>query len=586
MNNISLLNLYKIAYRYLSKKRKIQTFLILFLMLLNSFSELISIAILIPFFSTLLNIEETYSQIPEFFKSTFLANNSQSFLITFVSIISLICIFSGFIRVINIYGSNKLSALIANDLVFKTYTNILKQDYSFFLKEEKSKLISVLSNDAVRFLLQLIVPALNFINYVLFLLIMGSILVFYNWQISLSILFIVLIMYLSVSFYAKRIFSRESKKQSLLLQKIVQKLSMNLGSIEYLILYNLQEGKSKEFKNINLSLNNSITISNYYAAFPRVFLEYLMIIIFILLSLYLGYNNLLEKYLAFLITIIILAQKVLPTMQKIYESLALVSTTKDSFVKLVNYLDIYKEKIKINSSSNDEKKRISKFEKLTFKGVYFKYEKQNIFNDISFNIFKGEKVAIVGDSGSGKTTLLRIILGLLYPQNGIVKVNNKVLNFKEILLRESWQNIIGYVPQEVFLEKGSIRSNITFSDKNDKENTKFIHQIIKSVSLENLVEKLGGIDSLLKESGVGLSGGEKQRLAIARALYKSDEILIMDEPTSALDIKTKNKILKNILNIKGLTFICVLHDVEKINEFNKIIKCSEKKIEIIDKCTK
>ena len=583
MNNISLLNLYKIAYRYLSKKRKIQTFLILFLMLLNSFSELISIAILIPFFSTLLNIEETYSQIPEFFKSTFLANNSQSFLITFVSIISLICIFSGFIRVINIYGSNKLSALIANDLVFKTYTNILKQDYSFFLKEEKSKLISVLSNDAVRFLLQLIVPALNFINYVLFLLIMGSILVFYNWQISLSILFIVLIMYLSVSFYAKRIFSRESKKQSLLLQKIVQKLSMNLGSIEYLILYNLQEGKSKEFKNINLSLNNSITISNYYAAFPRVFLEYLMIIIFILLSLYLGYNNLLEKYLAFLITIIILAQKVLPTMQKIYESLALVSTTKDSFVKLVNYLDIYKEKIKINSSSNDEKKRISKFEKLTFKGVYFKYEKQNIFNDISFNIFKGEKVAIVGDSGSGKTTLLRIILGLLYPQNGIVKVNNKVLNFKEILLRESWQNIIGYVPQEVFLEKGSIRSNITFSDKNDKENTKFIHQIIKSVSLENLVEKLGGIDSLLKESGVGLSGGEKQRLAIARALYKSDEILIMDEPTSALDIKTKNKILKNILNIKGLTFICVLHDVEKINEFNKIIKCSEKKIEIINK---
>ena len=168
MNNISLLNLYKIAYRYLSKKRKIQTFLILFLMLLNSFSELISIAILIPFFSTLLNIEETYSQIPEFFKSTFLANNSQSFLITFVSIISLICIFSGFIRVINIYGSNKLSALIANDLVFKTYTNILKQDYSFFLREEKSKLISVLSNDGVRFLIQLIIPSLNFINYILF----------------------------------------------------------------------------------------------------------------------------------------------------------------------------------------------------------------------------------------------------------------------------------------------------------------------------------------------------------------------------------------------------------------------------------
>ena len=89
MNDISLFNLYKIAYRYLSRKKKIQTYLIICLMLLNSFSELISIAILIPFFSTLLNIEETYSQIPDFFKSTFLANNSQSFLITFVLIITL-----------------------------------------------------------------------------------------------------------------------------------------------------------------------------------------------------------------------------------------------------------------------------------------------------------------------------------------------------------------------------------------------------------------------------------------------------------------------------------------------------------------
>jgi ATP-binding cassette subfamily B protein len=583
MNDISLFNLYRIAFRYLSRKKKIQTYLIICLMLLNSFSELISIAILIPFFSTLLNIEETYSQIPDFFKSTFLANNSQSFLITFVLIITLICILSGSIRVISLYGSNKLAALIANELVFKTYKNILKQDYSFFLREEKSKLISVLSNDGIRFLIQLIIPSLNFINYILFLLIMGTILVFFNWQISLSILFIVLIMYLSVSFYAKRIWQRESKKQTLLLQKIVQKLSIDLGSIEYLILYNLQRAKSKDFKDINLSLKSSLTISNYYAAVPRVFLEYLMIIIFILISLYLGYSNQLEKYLAFLITLIILAQKILPLIQKIYECLSLVSTTKDSFTNIVNYLEIYQEKIRINSSSNNEKESISKFQQLTFKGVFFKYEKQNIFNDISFNISRGEKVAIVGDSGSGKTTLLRIILGLLYPQKGIVKVNNKVLNFKEIQLRKSWQNIIGYVPQEVFLEKGSIRSNITFSDMNFKENNKFINQIIKKVSLESLVEKLGGIDSLVNESGVGLSGGEKQRLAIARALYKSNEILIMDEPTSALDIKTKNKILKNILSIKGLTFLCVLHDDEKINEFNKIIKCSEKKIEIINK---
>ncbi len=582
MNNNSLFRLYKIAYKHLSKKRKKQIYLITFLMLFNSFSELISIAILIPFFSTLLNIEVTYSKIPGFLKSTFLANNYQSFLISFVSLISFICILSGAIRIISLYWSNKLSALIANDLVAKTYTNILKQDYSFFLREEKSKLISVLTNDGVRFLIQLITPSLNFINYILFLLIMGSILVFFSWQISLSILFLVSFMYISVSFYAKRIWKRESKKQSLVLQKIVQKLSMNLGSIEYLILYNLQEITSKKFRKINYSLNNSLILTNYYSALPRVFLEYLMIIIFILLSLYLGYNNQLEKYLAFLITIIILAQKVLPLMQKIYESLSLVSTTKDSFKNIVNYLYDYHENLKISKVINDDKEGISKFQNLKFEDVYFKYEKDIIFNCISFNIEKGEKVAIVGDSGSGKTTLLRIILGLLYPQKGIIKVNNKELNFKEVLIRKSWQSIIGYVPQEVFIEKGSIRSNITFSDENNKQSNKIIDQIIKTVSLGNLVRKLGGIESLVNEGGVGLSGGEKQRLAIARALYKSNKMLIMDEPTSALDIKTKNKILENILNLNGLTFICVLHDYERLNEFDKILKCSKNKIEIIE----
>ncbi len=582
MNDISLLGLYRVAYKNLSKKRRKQIFLIIFLMLLNSFSELISIAILIPFFSTLLNIDKTYSKIPVFLKSTFLANNNQSFLISFVLIISFISILSGFIRIISMYSSYKFSALIANELVAKTYNNIFKQDYSFFLKEEKTKLISVLTNDGVRFLIQVIIPSLNFINYILFLLIMGSILLFVNWQISLGILFLVSIMYLSVSFYAKRIWKRESKKQSSVLQKIVQKLSMNLGSIEYLILYNLQENSSKEFKEINYSLYNSLVLTSYYSLVPRIFLEYLMIIIFILLSLYLGYSNQLEKYLAFLITVIILAQKVLPLMQKVYESISLVSTTKDSYRNIINYLYNFQENLKINSIANDDKEIISRFQELTFKEVYFKYQKNQIFNSISFNIEKGEKVAIVGDSGSGKTTLLKIILGLLYPQKGTIKINNKELNFKEVIIRKSWQSIIGYVPQEVFLEKGSIRSNITFSDKNTEEYNKLIEKIIKTVSLENLVRKLGGIDALVNEGGVGLSGGEKQRLAIARALYKSNELLVMDEPTSALDIKTKNKILKNILSVNNLTFICVLHDYEKINEFDKIIKCSENRIEIIE----
>ena len=194
---------------------------------------------------------------------------------------------------------------------------------------------------------------------------------------------------------------------------------------------------------------------------------------------------------------------------------------------------------------------------------------------------QNEKVAIIGESGNGKTTLMRMVLGLLSPLKGEIIINGDKLSMEDKLFQKIWQNMIGYVSQEIYLVKGSIKSNITFFEKYPEKDDAFINKIIRMSSLENCVKKHGGIYGEVNESGVGFSGGEKQRIAIARALYKSDQILIMDEPTSSLDIKMKNKILRNILKIKDLTFICVLHDFENLNEFDKVIKCSNKKLEII-----
>ena len=581
MKDLSLLDLYKIAYKYLSNRRKRQLFYILFIMTLNSFSELISIAILIPFFSTLLNIEETYSKLPIFLRNTFLANSQENFLITFVISITFISLISGVIRMCSLYSSYKVSALIANELIAKTYRNILNKEYSFFLKEETSKLISILTNDGIRFLTQLIMPTLNFINYISFLLFMSSILLFVSWKISLSIFIVVLLMYGSVSVYAKRLWKTESKNQANLLQEIVQKLSINFGSIEYIKLYNLNKKNTNEFKNINYQFNNSISKGDFVASAPRIFLEYLMIIIFITLSVYLGYINQLSRYLPLLITSIILAQKILPLMQKVYESLALVSTTKDSFANIVNYLKGYQEGNDLKYSKDEIKKVFNQFDNLTFENVYFGFNKEVIFKNICFKINRGEKVAIIGESGTGKTTLLRMILGLLSPFKGEIIVNENNINVKNQLFKRSWQNMIGYVSQDIYLLKGTIRSNINFFGKDKDKGDEFINKVVKMASFEKCVKKNGGLDSLVSEAGIGFSGGEKQRLGIARALYKSDQILVMDEPTSSLDLKMRNKILRNILKINDLTFICVLHDFENLSEFDKVIRCSDKKLEVI-----
>ena len=172
---------------------------------------------------------------------------------------------------------------------------------------------------------------------------MGSILVFFNWQISLSIFSLVLIMYGCVSIYAKKLWKRESKNQAGLLQEIVQKLSINFGSIEYIKLYDLEEKNFKNFSKINYSFNNSLSKGDFVASSPRIFLEYFMIIVFICLAIFLKLSNQLNESLPVLIAIIILAQKILPLIQKVYECLAMVSTTKQSFAKIVYYLEGYRE---------------------------------------------------------------------------------------------------------------------------------------------------------------------------------------------------------------------------------------------------
>ena len=306
-----------------------------------------------------------------------------------------------------------------------------------------------------------------------------------------------------------------------------------------------------------------------------------MIIIFICLSVYLGLINKLSEFLPILITMIILSQKILPLIQKIYESLATVSTTKESFANIVVYLNGFKDKQNFSKNLGSEKLPFLKFNELIFKNVHFKYNNQEIFRNINLIIKRGEKVAIIGESGNGKTTLMRLILGLLPPLKGDIIVNGEKLNSQDAIVRKIWQNIIGYVSQEIYLVKGSIKSNITFFERYPEKGDAFINKIIKMSSLDSCVKKHGGLYGNLNEAGVGLSGGEKQRIAIARALYKSDQLLIMDEPTSSLDIKMKNKILRNILKINDLTFICVLHDFENLNEFDKVIRCSNKKLEII-----
>ena len=167
---------------------------------------------------------------------------------------------------------------------------------------------------------------------------------------------------------------------------------------------------------------------------------------------------------------------------------------------------------------------------------------------VSVQINRGQSVAFIGKSGAGKTTLIDILLGLLTPQQGDIKVDG-VSIYDDL---RAWQNIIGYIPQAIFLRDDTVAKNIAYGVPADMINEQKLQQVIKTSQLTEVIDNLPeGIHTVVGERGTRLSGGQRQRIGIARALYHGSEVLIMDEATSAFDNQTENLITEAIEEMSG-----------------------------------
>lgn len=214
------------------------------------------------------------------------------------------------------------------------------------------------------------------------------------------------------------------------------------------------------------------------------------------------------------------------------------------------------------------------FEKaITIENLTYAYPNSTVvLRNFNCSITKGEYIGWRGSSGIGKSTLFNLLIGLLTPTSGTVSIDKVPLTAKN---RKAWLKHIGYVPQEVFIFKGTLAENIALGCKYiDKEKIK---EILGKVSLDNWVSSLPqGLDTELGEAGGKLSGGQKQRIGIARALYKEADVLFLDEATSALDNLTENEVNETLLhlrkNCKGLTILSIAHRDSSLSYCDRIIK--------------
>ena len=240
--------------------------------------------------------------------------------------------------------------------------------------------------------------------------------------------------------------------------------------------------------------------------------------------------------------------------------------------RLIEIEDVKDEAIR-NTEEVDLETLSDTFKDIRFENVTFKYDRDVVLENADFTVNRGDFIAITGISGIGKSTLFKIMLGVLEPEEGTVYIDADRQYYSDIKTRK----LFSYVPQGNMLFSGTIRENIAFvrSDATDEEIMNAAHLACADEFIGELPE---GLDTVIGEKGHGLSEGQVQRIAVARALLCNSDIILLDEATSALDEQTEKSLLENIRGIQGTTCIIISHKAAALDICNREIRIEDKKI--------
>lgn len=264
------------------------------------------------------------------------------------------------------------------------------------------------------------------------------------------------------------------------------------------------------------------------------------------------------------------------------QQLVLIQNEIQNFSILIQRLnDLYVIKPEISFLPILKKEEIDAYN-INLSNITFSYYySRNIFENINFEIVEGSKVGVIGESGSGKTTLIKIIATLYPPSQGDIYLGNK--EYKSFSL-EKLREIIAYVPQDPFIIEGTLIDNLIMGSFLDKEKQLMLNKVVRIFDLHNLnLKEYNDLGMFIYENGSNLSGGQKQKIGLARAIIKNPQILLLDESTSNIDNQSKQRILSYLYSIKDLSIISVSHD-ESIYSYSKqFLMIKKDKISLMNK---
>ncbi len=544
---------------------------LLLLMISMGIFELISIISIFPLISLISNPKIIYEKPALFFIYNLLSFNS---LKDFVIFSGFFCLVAFSLSICIKTLTNYLQILFLQECEFelarKLFTIYVNQPYTWILNRNSAILgKNILSevNTLVNYGLQpiLVVLSQSVVSSLIITLIFIS-----NFKLAILLLTFFSITYAIIFFIFNPFLKRMGEERSITNSKRFKLLNETFGAFKIIKLLGLENDYLKKYNPIAKKYASRESYLQIITILPRYFIELLafggiqIIIIFKVIN-----DNDFISSLPVITLYLFSGYRLLPSLQQIYNS---ISQLRYVQIPLRNiYKEVKKRKIETYSSTNSSEKFNLK-NKLTLENICYSYQSSSklVVNKINMTIPAKTTIGLVGTTGSGKTTTIDIILGLLKPREGFLKVDEKIITQKNC---NSWQKNIGYVPQEIFLTDSDICSNIAFGiNKLDID----MDKVIKSSKVANLHDFISnelpeGYKTKIGERGIRLSGGQKQRIGIARALYNDPTILILDEATSSLDNLTEKAVMEAVNSLSHeITIIMVAHRLSTVKKCDLI----------------
>ena len=568
-------------FRYIfSRADKFKLVGLVVLMIIGSVLELLEVAVFNPFIEVMMQTssiaDDSFLQF--FFQHTNI-DSVEGYLIALSFIIAVIYV------VKNVYLTFEQNAILSfsyrtrMNLATRLLTTYMNEPYTFHLSKNIAEMQRCLQTDTSQFM-SLINSCLQLAVEFVTCLALGVYLFHTSHSITVLIGLLLGLCVFIFFIISKKVSSKLGRQNEFYNAKLFQWINQSLGGIKEVKILQREKYFIDSYRTNYKKVIWGARVNELLAAVPKYIVETVAIVglvLAIIVKLLFGHGAL-ETFVPQMAVFAVAAFRLLPSVGKINAYVNNVMYTKAS-------LDmIYQDLCEIEKNKPIEVEWEGKTENWKFmKGVFAEHityhypdSDTEVLHDITLNMRLVKTVALIGPSGAGKTTLADIILGLLPPVSGVVRMDDK--NVYENL--RSWRQKLGYIPQSIYLSDDTIRNNVAFGIYEEQIDEDAIWKALEKAQLKEFVQGLEkGLDTYVGDRGVRLSGGQRQRIGIARALYHDPEILVLDEATSALDSSTEQAVMESIESLQGLkTMVIIAHRLTTIKNADLIYEVVEGKV--------